>query len=35
MWLDLEIIIQSEVNQKEKQISYVNAYMWDLEKWYS
>ena len=32
MWLDLESVIQSEVSQKEKQISYINAYMWNLEK---
>ena len=33
-WMDLETVIQSEVSQKEKQISYVNTYMWNLEKWY-
>ena len=34
-WIDLETIIQSEVNQKgKKQISYINVYMWNLEKWY-
>ena len=33
-WLDLEIVIQSEVSQKEKQILYINVYMWTLEKWY-
>ena len=33
-WMDLETVIQSEVSQKEKQISYINAYMWNLEKWY-
>ena len=33
MWMDLESVIQSEVSQKrEKQISYINAYMWNLEK---
>ena len=31
---DLETVIQSEVNQKEKQISYINAYKRNLEKWY-
>ena len=32
-WMKLEPIIQSEVHQKEKkQISYINAYVWDLEK---
>ena len=34
MWVKLESVIQSEVSQKEKKISYVNAYMWNLEKWY-
>ena len=34
-WLDLETVIQSEVSQKEKNIiSYINTYMWNLEKWY-
>ena len=33
MWMDLESIIQSE-KEREKQISYVNAYMWNLAKWY-
>ena len=28
--------VQSEVkSEREKQISYINAYMWNLEKWYS
>ena len=35
--LDLETVI--ELSQKEKNkyhiyISYINAYMWNLEKWY-
>ena len=31
-WMHLEAIIQSEVSQKEKkQISYINAYMCNLE----
>ena len=35
MWIDLESITQSKVTQKEKkQILYINAYMWNLEKWY-
>ena len=35
MWMDLETVIQSEVkSEREKQISYINAYMWNLEKWY-
>ena len=33
-WMHLETVIQSEVSQKEKQIPYINAYMWNLEKWY-
>ena len=33
-WMKLEPIIQSEVNHKEKhQIQYINAYIWDLERW--
>ena len=34
MWMDLETVMQSEVSQKEKNISHINAYMWNLEKWY-
>ena len=26
-WMDLETVIQSEVSQKEKQISYINTYV--------
>jgi len=34
-WIILEPIIQSEVSQKEKkQISYINAYIWNLERQY-
>ena len=34
-WMDLQTVIQSEVkSEREKQISYINAYMWNLEKWY-
>ena len=34
-WMNLEPIIQSEVSQKEKdKISYFNAYIRNLEKWY-
>ena len=32
-WMDLETVIQSEVSQKEKKKSYINAYMWNLGKW--
>ena len=35
MWMDLETVIQSEVkSEREKQLLYINAYMWNLEKWY-
>ena len=35
MWMDLETVIQSEVkSEREKQISYINTYMWNLEKRY-
>ena len=30
--MDLETVIQCEANQKEKQISYIKAYMRNLEK---
>ena len=34
-WMNLEPIIQSEVNQKEKKIYiYINTYIWNLEKLY-
>ena len=33
-WMKLEPIIQSEVSQKEKNKSYTNAYIWNLEGWY-
>ena len=34
-WVDLETVIQSEVkSEREKQILYINTYMWNLEKWY-
>jgi len=29
--MNLEPIIQNEVGQKEKQISYITAYLWSLE----
>ena len=32
-WTNLEAIIQCEVSQKERQISYINAYMWNLDRW--
>ena len=34
-WMDLETVIQSKVkSEREKQILYINTYMWTLEKWY-
>ena len=33
-WMNLEPIIQSEVSQKERYISYSNTYIQNLEKWY-
>ena len=31
-WLDLEIIILSEVSHKKRQLSYAITYMWNLKK---
>ena len=31
-WMNLEPIIQSEV--RKRQISRINAYIWNLERWY-
>ena len=34
-WMHLATVIHHEVkSEREKQISYINAYMWNLEKWY-
>ena len=30
-WMNLEPVIQSEVSQREKQILYINVYIWYLE----
>ena len=33
--MNLKPVKQNEVSQKEKkQIPYINAYIWNLEKWY-
>ena len=34
-WMKLESIIQSEVNQKDKDqySKYTNTYIWNLERW--
>ena len=35
-WMDLDIIILSEVSQTDKgQIPYDIIYMWNLKKWYN
>ena len=31
-WMNLKLIIQSEVSQKEKN-KYIHAYVWNLERW--
>ena len=34
-WMNLEAIAQSEVkSERERQILYINACVWNLEKWY-
>ena len=34
-WINPEHIIQSKVKSEgEKQISYTNTYIWNLERWY-
>ena len=32
MQMDLEIITQSEISQKEKNKDHINTYMWNLQK---
>ena len=32
VWMDLENVIQGDRKKKEKQILYINADMWTLEK---
>ena len=33
-WMKLEPIVQSEVNQKEKNKYCILTYIWNLERWY-
>ena len=33
-WVNVEPVIQSEVNQKEKDKYHILTYIWNLEKWY-
>ena len=36
LWMNLESVIQSEAkSEREKQTSYVNMCIWNLEKWYT
>ena len=34
-WMKLEPVLQSEISQKKKKtpIQYINAYIWNLERW--
>ena len=32
-WMDLEIVILSEMSDRKRQISYDIAYTWNLKKW--
>ena len=34
MWMDLEIVTESEVSQKEKNKYHILTHIWNLEKWY-
>ena len=34
-WMNLEPVIQNEVkSEREKQILHIDAYIWNLERWY-
>ena len=33
-WMNLEPIIQSEVKLEREKKIYMNAYIWNLERWY-
>ena len=34
-WMDLETVVETEVKSiREKQVSYINTYVWNLERWY-
>ena len=36
MWMDLQTATQNEVkSEREKQISCINAHVWNLEKWHN
>ena len=34
MWMNLEPAIEWSKSEREKQIPYINACIWNLEKWY-
>ena len=34
-WMDLEVVILSEVSQTEKYKYHDTTYMWNLKKWYN
>ena len=33
-WVNLDLVIQNEVGQKEKNKYHVLTYIWNIEKWY-
>ena len=33
LWMDLEFVIQNEVKSEREKQMYINACMWNLEKW--
>ena len=32
-WMKLELIIQNEMSERKTPIQYINAYIWNLERW--
>ena len=33
-WMNLEPIIEWNKSERERQLLYINIYMWNLERWY-
>ena len=33
-WINQEPIVELSKSEREEQISYINAYIWNLERWY-
>ena len=33
-WMNLEPVTEWSETEREKQVSYINAYIWNLERWY-